>query len=140
MIRLLFAALIVSVMTAPASAAETYVCVGEQSTGCKLTGSTWERAGFLANEKFVISQGETQNDYIVKQTGSEKIVHYCQRKALALPGGTLADPEMICGGLVYNFTFNFDTLRFQQFHGIGYTRGDFPGNTPYIMIGKCTKL
>ncbi|MET4519453.1 hypothetical protein [Bradyrhizobium sp. I1.7.5] len=73
MIRLLFAALIVSVMTAPASAAETYVCVGEQSTGFKLTGSTWERAGFLANEKFVISQGETQNDYIVKQTGSEKL-------------------------------------------------------------------
>jgi hypothetical protein len=47
---------------------------------------------------------------------------------------------MICGGLAYNFTFNFETLRFQQFHGIGYTAGDFPGNTPYIMIGKCTKL
>jgi hypothetical protein len=140
MMRFLFATLIVSVMAVPVSAAETYVCVGEQSTGFKWSGSAWERAGFLANEKFVISQGETQSDYVVKQTGSDKIVHYCQRNALALPGGTLAGPEMICGGLAYNFTFNFETLRFQQFHGIGYTAGDFPGNTPYIMIGKCTKL
>jgi hypothetical protein len=94
-----------------------------------------ERSDFL---RLVL--GETQSDYVVKQTGSDKIVHYCQRNALALPGGTLAGPEMICGGLAYNFTFNFETLRFRQFHGIGYTAGDFPGNTPYIMIGKCTKL
>jgi len=116
------------------------VCVGEQSTGFKWNGSAWERAGFHANEKFVISQGEAPNLYVVRQTGSDKIVHSCERRAYAFPAATLADPEMICGGLKYNFTFNFETLRFQQVLGLGYTGGDFPDNTPYIMIGKCSKL
>ncbi|MET3970828.1 hypothetical protein [Bradyrhizobium sp. S3.9.1] len=141
MMRFLFATLIVSVMAVPVSAAETYVCVGEQSTGFKRNGSAWERAGFHANEKFVISQGETQKDYVVKQTGSDKIVHSCTRNALTMPDGkSFLWPDMICGGLAYNFAFNFETLRFQQFYGIGYIAGDVSSDTPYIMIGKCTKL
>jgi hypothetical protein len=47
---------------------------------------------------------------------------------------------MICGGLAYNFAFNFDTLRLQQFYGLGYVAGDASSDTLYIMIGKCTKL
>ncbi|WP_334375140.1 hypothetical protein [Bradyrhizobium sp. AZCC 1719] len=122
-------------MVGPVSAAETYVCIGEQSTGFKWNGSAWERAGFHA-DKFVISQGETKSDYVVKQPGSNRIAHRCERAAI----GAMAAPQMACGGLAYNFIFNFETLRFQEFHGLGYVEGDSPGNTPYIMIGKCTKL
>jgi hypothetical protein len=73
MVRLLFATLIVSVMTVRVSAAETYVCVGEQSTGFKWSGSAWERAGFHANEKFVISKGDAPNLYVEGKPGQTKL-------------------------------------------------------------------
>ena len=69
MIRLLFAALIVSGVAVRASAAETYVCVGEKSMGFKWNGSAWEGTSFHSDAKFVISEGETQSDYIIKRAG-----------------------------------------------------------------------
>ena len=114
-----------------ASAAETYVCVGEQSTGFKWSGSEWQRAGFLP-DKFVVSKTETQSEYIVTQPGSDRIVHRCNAEA--------GSRQMFCGGPAYNFAFNFESLRFQEYHGTGYIQGDAFGSTPYIMIGRCTKL
>jgi hypothetical protein len=131
LVRTFLAMLLVSATAGHASAAETYVCVGEQSTGFKWSGSEWQRAGFLP-DKFVVSKTETQSEYIVKQPGSDRIVHRCRAEA--------GSRQMFCGGPAYNFAFNFESLRFQEYHGTGYIQGDSFGSTPYIMIGKCTKL
>jgi hypothetical protein len=139
MMRLFLAVSLVGTSMMPADAADNFVCIGEKSTGFHREGSVWERASFRADDQFVISQGTSPNEFVIRQTGSEKIVHTCKRETYDLIGGPLVSPDMICGGMAFNFSFNFETLRFQQFYGIGYV-GDTPNNTPYILIGKCTKL
>lgn len=140
--RLLLAALLISV-TAPGASAESFLCVADYSAGFKWNGKTWEPARFGVEQKYVIA--DATNDaravgytHIVKDIGSNRVAHRCTRKPL--PDGKPSG-QMACGGMGYGFIFNFETLRFNEVHTIGYIDGDDSNeNTPYMTIGKCTKL
>lgn len=117
--------------------AESFLCVGQLATGFDWRNGRWTVSGpDLANQIFVLQPSISFNDYSVTRIGDHEPTHYCpaQRRA----DSTLL---LICGGLANGFTFSSKTLRFQENYGIGYTNaGDSRANTPYLVIGKCTRL
>jgi hypothetical protein len=140
--RLLLAALLVSATVVGASA-ESYLCVADYSTGFRWNGNAWEPARFsVERNKYVVTDATDEAraagyTHIVKEIGSNRVLHQCTRKLL--PDGK-PSLQMPCGGMGYGFTFNFETLRFDEIYAYGYVEDDPNGNTPSMTIGRCTKL
>jgi hypothetical protein len=117
--------------------AESFLCVGQLATGFDWSNRRWSVSRpDLTDKVFVVQPSGSIDDYTVTRIGDREPRHYCpvQRRA----DSTLL---LICGGLANGFTFSSKTLRFQENYGIGYTNGgDSNANTPYLVIGKCTRL
>ncbi len=118
--------------------AETYLCVGQLSTGFEWRDGNWQTGARNVSDQVFVVQPSTDNGngYTITRIGDHEPVHYCP--TLTRPDASIL---LICGGLGNGFTFSSKTLRFQENYGIGFTNGgDSNANTPHLTIGKCARL
>ncbi|WP_157018688.1 hypothetical protein [Mesorhizobium xinjiangense] len=120
------------------AAAETYLCVGQLSTGFEWRDGRWHTGALEVQDKVFVVQpsADRAREYAVTRMGDHEPSHYC-------PSLARRDASMLltCGGLGNGFTFSSKTLRFQENYGIGYTSGgDSNANAPHLTIGKCAEL
>ncbi len=125
---------------------EKFSCVADQTTGFKWDGKKWVVGTFpVSAEKIVIEEiapvksaiDDRVFNYAVKKAGYSAPVYQCTRHDLKDRRGN----NMTCGGLGYGFSFDMRTMRFQEYHGLGYVDGqDRDGASPLITIGHCTRI
>jgi hypothetical protein len=117
--------------------AETFLCVGQLSTGFGWSDGKWQvKQPGVEDKVFVVQPSAADDEYTVTKIGETSPSHYCP--VLRPSDGSVL---LICGGLGNGFSFSSKTLRFQENYGIGYTNaGDSGANAPYLLIGKCTRL
>lgn len=123
--------------SAAVAQAESFLCVGQLSTGYEWTGERWAIGQMETQDKvFVVQPSADGDDYSVTQIGAASPSHYCP--VLRRPDETLL---LFCGGGANSFRFSSKTLRFQEIYGLGYTSGaDSNANVPHMSIGKCVEL
>jgi hypothetical protein len=139
-IRLVWAFGLSAVIAWPALAQETLVCVADKSTGFSWNGSSWITSDFnTGNQKYLVKPvpeygTDFKVNYEIRAFGSDVAKHRCFRKE--------GWSEVTCGGLhFWGFMLNFESLRFQEYYGVGYVDGrDSVENTPALTIGTCSKM
>jgi hypothetical protein len=121
------------VISGPALADASYLCIGDLSTGFRYDGERWTTTTFnVDNDKFAVKVVGVKVE--VTRIGSSYPIHQCDLYAEDAV-------QFACGGLGYGFVMNFQSLRFQDFYGIGYVDGkDDSPDTPATTIGKCSPL
>ena len=114
-------------------ASESYLCVGDMSTGFLYNKATkiWETARF--KEKSYVFKKETGEnsklwEWKVTGLGSDFIESYCE-KGFDDTGG------LYCQGMSQTFRMDKNRLRFLKTMQGGYEDGR---GTPSIEIGKCS--
>lgn len=143
-IHWLAGALLISALTSPALASEKYLCVAEKSTGFQWNGSGWD----------IVKSEVDKTPYVVREVdvysyASKKLTNFeVWQSATALPqhrcfrtrSNSTYARFMHCGGPGFGFTMYFDTLRFQEYYGIGYHDNTAePGEVQEIIMGKCSR-
>ncbi len=129
-----------------AQANDRFSCVADQTTGFKWDGKKWITATFpVSADKIALeevapiksSTDDREFNYVVKKVGYSAPVYECARGVFQ---GRRSN-QMNCGGLGYGFSFDFRTMRYQEYHGLGYVDGqDREGASPLITIGRCTRV
>lgn len=116
--------------------AESFLCVGQLSTGFRWHDGGWQVERRETSEEIFVVQPSGAADYAVTRVGMRAPEHYCP--SLRRGDGSLF---LICGGLGNGFVFSARSLRFQRHYGIGFTGGsDSNANAPHMTIGKCVML
>ncbi len=125
-----------------ASAADTYLCVAEQTTGFNFDSArkTWKSADFGSSKKIAITRVRNKAwAWDAREVGDSQ------------PGATCEQDfndagNLFCSG-VFELRFNRRQLRFLYVYPIGYwSDGDAKGmahegdNTPAMAIGTCKPL
>jgi hypothetical protein len=149
-LSLLFAAAIAVLPTAT-HGAETYICVGDQSTGFFYDDATkeWRQSSFRTdNDRFVVRRPNDRADYWdVTRTGDDVPLAEC-KKSSWLSG--VMSFDVVCRG-AFEFRMNRKTLRFLSANLSGYYNESQSGDsglmnprdgtsTPTVTIGKCARL
>jgi hypothetical protein len=140
MLRLITAALAISLATEPALASAKYLCIADKATGFSWTGSEWAPTTFkVEKDKFVIADLPADNLMRIKDptltigvTGLGKLLpsYFCK-----------AGPVLECIGPGGDMRIDLTTLRFMSWYLLAYTNGeDDNDDTPSIEIGRCTKM
>jgi hypothetical protein len=147
---ILRAILISVVLTWPSaktvSAADKYLCVAEQATGFSWNGKRWIITSFRVEEKFMFQEVEPKGtiggeySFIVGKVGEKYNKFQCK----GYQAGGIRGRRVICGGLDlwYGMIMDTESLRYQEFYGIGFIEGnDKPeSGSPSITIGACTSV
>jgi hypothetical protein len=124
-----------------ADSVTSYLCVADKATGfSRKSGGDWEATEFKADEKYLVKRpskdnlldgDDEKNVWIVTKVGTDFPLYGC--------GSDFSDAgSLVCDGFG-EFFVNRKTLRFQAYYPIGYVV-ERAGNTPYLTIGKCSKL
>lgn len=131
------------------AAAESWLCIADQSTGFKFNGLTkrWESANFNVKDvRYIVKETPgSSSAWEVRQFGDQGLLPdaWCSK--------TFNDAGFLhCTGLGGSFTLNRNTGRFQN-----YFQGSFlsfnpnstnalfrtdGGDTPFIELGKCSTI
>lgn len=143
---LLMVAFLCGLLSAPASASETYLCVADMATGFAFDESQkeWHSTDFNTDNKYVVSKAKSgRYAWVVATVGKTTMPTLCNN-------GFNADGILVCREGHREFRMNKSNLRFLTSFLFGYWtdlfRGSSPGlfkegdSTPNIEIGKCNPL
>jgi hypothetical protein len=127
-------------MDHPELSGEQYLCMPDKVTGFAFDTHLrkWEIATFDSEKKYLVSVG-TLNPLGLK---TSKVAEIGSVLSMATcDGGFNESGYLFCSGFV-NFRFNKNSGRFISVYMHGYLSGDDTGSsdTPYIEIGKCSRL
>ncbi len=125
-----------------ASAADSYLCIAEQTTGFAFDAGkkTWKSADFRSEKKIAITRSK-QKPYAweAKEVGDSRPGSSCESDFNEAG-------NLFCSG-VFDLRFNKRQLRFLYVYPIGYWSDDDSkgpskegANTPALAIGKCRPL
>ena len=135
--RLAIATILLAVTTA-AYAQEQFVCIGTKSTGFRWDGRQWSPSGFKVDGEMYMVQEikeETFGDRVVNfkiNKFGESISYDCHRPKEGF--------RILCGGVAIGTVIDTKRLRFIRHYLYGYLDGDTEGDTPFILIGTCTRM
>lgn len=136
-----FLALITAVLLPAASAAESWLCIPDSSTGFDYNTGTkqWERVNFTSPEKFIVRRSKSERyTWEVVESGDAFATYYCKDdfdQFGFLRCSTLAE-----------FVFSKVSLKFVIYatygffsEGVSTPKGKKPDSV-YVEIGKCTEI
>jgi hypothetical protein len=143
--RIAIVALLAATAPGVALAQEQYICIGEKATGFKWNGTEWTPTTFnVDDDKFLVQEisplklGEQPVKlpyaFEVKRFGKNEIYLTCEHFKL----GNLS--RLYCGGVVNGMIIDTNSLRYQEFYGVGYLDGTDNKGTPNVTIGKCSRV
>ena len=124
------------------SFAEKYICLADILTGFKYSENSekWVQAGFLANDKYIISESDTESyAFKVVKIGDENSIANCVE-------GFGEYGFLHCKGVGQDFRFQKKNGRYIKSSIMGYFNvlpslngiSDSTSDTPYVEIGKCS--
>jgi hypothetical protein len=132
------AALAVSLTTDCALALDKYLCIADKATGFHWTGTEWAQTTFKVDkDKYIVADldANRRHDDItigVTKLGDQRPSYFCRDRD--------SYSTLYCTGGV-NMRVNLKSLRYMQIYSEGYLEGDDNNNdTPYIQIGRCSKI
>lgn len=120
--------IIVSALAAPALAERRFVCEEIDATGFIFEAGRWEPVLFTPSKRFLVTTDGTE--FRVSEFGGGDFLGDCRGHE---NGGN-------CSGILGNFIFRSDTLRFVRTYPWGFSTGDGAGDTPLVAIGKCATM
>ena len=143
--RVLIGMVLAALLPTQASAA-TWLCIPDMASGLSYntTLRKWGHAKFnVAGERFLVKESSvTDWEYEVREFGKESVIPdaWC-------PKGPNEYGYMFCDGMYGQFKLNTKNLRYLRTYLAGYVEitpdsdmikeGE---NTPFIEIGKCSKI
>ena len=109
-----------------------FICIAEKSTGFSLSGGKWISTDFTTSKiKYLVKKSEKFPDKMsVHEFGVDTPKYECTFDAI----------KIVCDDYLRYMTISIDNLRFQEIYGVGYVFGDYPGNTPSMTIGTCSRI
>jgi hypothetical protein len=111
-------------------------CTAELATGFEYEQGEWRRADFDVEEM----------KYVILRRGQGRGVTYSIAKLNAPFEGLCkkSEPEddvILCSYFLHNFKINIKSRQFIASYLYGYVDGQVKGgDTPYLLIGKCSPL
>ena len=134
--------LLVLFFVSSTSFAEKYICLADIVTGFKYseTSEKWVETGFLADDKYIISESDTERyAFEVVKIGSKYPEANCEE-------GFGEYGFLICNGAGQDFRFQKKNGRYIRSNVMGYfnvlpsSNGitDSTSDTPFLEIGKCS--
>jgi hypothetical protein len=119
-----------------------YLCVMDKATGFSYDKSgSWQSTDFKVEEKYLVTpRPKNFSDelipsdvaWLVTAVGEKRPKYFCKEDFNKI--GYLS-----CKGLFSEFKMSRATMRFQSYYGNGYV-SDEKMDTPYVAIGKCSKI
>jgi len=139
-----------SLLTPSIVRAESYLCVGDFSTGFSFdrSSNSWEQATFRADRKFLLSRPD-RNDkvfsewvWVLKEVGSSMPSAVCKQDfdesgSLHCQGISTFRINRISGRFLYAYLYGYWNDNAGKSANLGGTEG---GNTPLLVIGKCSSI
>lgn len=108
--------------------AQTFLCVSDKATGFKNNKGTWVETHFTANDKFIL---KWQNSYWNWTPMGSSIGSMCNAKN---------EDVFSCDMIFTHLIFNKRLMRFAYTSPGGYALEALQGDTPYMVIGKCSPI
>ena len=124
------------------SAADSYICAADRSTGFIYKDNEWQAVNFDVSQNRYLVRKATEDD---SHSSSPWLYGEFGQSIL---GGQCDEPFstglMICRSAGQDFRVNISKMRYQLYYWVGYIisndTSSHRSDTPYIEIGRCSPL
>ena len=115
---------------------EKYLCIADAATGFKFQNGKWAVVSFVAKHKYIVTS-DLENSTVHRFGHSDPMYTVCANK----------DAELFCSATsvpgIGAFEMSKNTLRYMVTYtsrNYIYRLDEFGNGTPFMEIGKCSKL
>lgn len=122
---------------------DVYVCLPDAATGFAYKNGRWQTAEFnISDDKYIIRRSResdlfSDRPWLWGDFGAEELFTPCNE-------GPNEYGLVLCEGLGDQVRMNTRSMRYQLYNYVGYvkssTKDDAESSTPFIEIGRCSKL
>ena len=130
------------VLAGSVSAADSYVCAADKSTGFIYKDNEWQTVNFDVSQNRYLVRKATDGDshstspWLYGEFGQSILGGQCDEP--------LTTGLMNCRSAGQDFRMNIKSMRYQLYYWVGYVISHdtriHRTNTPYIEIGRCSPL